>query len=301
MTAFGDGLIARTRMLGHPLCVGLDPYLDRIPSSFRRGNMAPQLQETADAVEEFCCRAIDLIAADVAIVKPQASLFERLGWRGWRALERVIRYARAAGLLVLLDVKRGDIAETAAAYAQAYLCPEAPCSVDAITVNPYLGPESLTPFIVEAESARRGVIVLVRNSNPDSSVYQAVETARGPVFALVAASLARWQDRLACEMTGWSSLGVTVAATHAQDTERIRTVLPHALFLVLGYGAQGASASEAVRGFRRGPAGLEGGIVSASRPILFPDHRLDAPAAIWEQAVRGALVRAIGELGEAVA
>ncbi len=300
MVGFGDRVIERTRTLGHPLCVGLDPYLDRIPSLFRRGGMRPQHADTAQAVEEFCCRIVDLIAADVAVVKPQASLFERLGWRGWRALERVIRYARAAGLLVLLDAKRGDIAETAAAYAQAYLCTDSACSVDAITVNPYLGPESLAPFMIEAQQSARGVVVLVRNSNPDSSDYQAVGTAAGPFFAVVAASLAKWQDRLAGEVTGWSSLGVTVAATHAEDTERIRAALPDALFLVLGYGAQGASAGDAVRGFRRGPAGLEGGIVSSSRPILFPTAFSDAGADSWEKQVRSALARTADELGEAV-
>jgi|HubBroStandDraft_1064217.scaffolds.fasta_scaffold58322_1 orotidine-5'-phosphate decarboxylase len=301
MAGFGDRVIERTRALGHPLCVGLDPYLDRIPSLFRRGPMQPQHPDTAQAIEEFCCRVIDLIAPDVAVVKPQVSLFERLGWRGWQSLERVIRYARAAGLLVLLDAKRGDIAETATAYAQAYLSGDSSCGVDAITVNPYLGPESLAPFMIEAERAARGVVVLVRNSNLDSSIYQSVSTAAGPFFAVVAASLAKWQDRLAGEMTGWSSLGVTVAATHSEDTERIRRALPHALFLVLGYGAQGASACEAVHGFRRGPAGLEGGIVSSSRPILFPTTFSDVGAGNWEKEVRGALVRTTDELGAAVA
>jgi orotidine-5'-phosphate decarboxylase len=300
MACFGDRVIERMRTLGHPLCVGLDPYLDRIPAPFRRGTMAPQHSETAPAVEEFCCRTIDLIATDVAIIKPQAALFERLGWRGWHVLERVIQYARVAGLLVLLDAKRGDIADTATGYAQAYLATDAPCGVDAMTVNPYLGPRSLEPFMAEAERAERGVIVLVRNSNIDSSVYQCVDTSAGPFFTVVAASLARWHQRLARGTTGWSSLGVTVAATHAEDTEQIRMELPHALFLVLGYGAQGASAHEAVRGFRRGPAGLEGGIVSSSRPILFPVESRDARARDWEHGVRSALAKAIGELGEAV-
>jgi len=301
MAAFADRVIERTRALGHPLCVGLDPYLERVPSLFRRGAMQPDHPETALAVEEFCCRVIDLVAPDAAMVKPQASLFERLGWQGWRSLERVIRYARAAGLLVLLDAKRGDIAETATAYAQAYLSSESPCSVDAMTVNPYLGPESLAPFMLEARKADRGVVVLVRNSNPDSSIYQALATAAGPFFSVVAASLATWQDRLAGPATGWSSLGVTVAATHCEDTERIRAALPHALFLVLGYGAQGASASAAVRGFLRGPAGLEGGIVNSSRPILFPGAYADAGANAWEKAVRSAVGRIAAELGEAVA
>lgn len=298
MASFGDRVIERMRTVGHPLCVGLDPYLDRIPTPFRRGAMAPQHPETAQAVEEFCCRTIDLIAADVAIIKPQAALFERLGWRGWQALERVIQYARLAGLLVLLDAKRGDIADTARAYAQAYLATDAPCGVDAMTVNPYLGPASLEPFMVEAERAGCGVIVLVRNSNTDSSLYQSVDTSAGPFFKVVAASFAEWHKRLACGTTGWSSLGVTVAATHAEDTEQIRVVLPHALFLVLGYSAQGASAHDAVRGFRRGPAGLEGGIVSSSRPILFPVESCDARD--WEHGVRSALAKATNELGEAV-
>lgn len=301
MAGFGDRVIERTRLLGHPLCVGLDPYLDRIPALFRRGAMQPQDSDTALAVEGFCCRIIDLIAADVAIVKPQASLFERLGWPGWRALERVIKHARAAGLLVLLDAKRGDIADTAIGYAQAYLSADSSCGVDAITVNPYIGPDSVAPFVTAAENADRGVVVLVRNSNPDSSIYQAIETPEGPFFSVVATSLAKWQDRLAGAKTGWSSLGVTVAATHSADTERIRAALPRAVFLVLGYGKQGASAQEAVRGFRRGPAGLEGGVVNSSRPILFPAVPFDTSAAVWEQQVRNALARATHELGEAVA
>ena len=301
MTIFSDRLIGRMRTLRHPLCVGLDPHLDLLPRPFRRGSMAPQEAATAAAVEEFCCRAIDLVAEDVAIVKPQAALFERLGWQGWRALERVVRYARNAGLLVLLDAKRGDIPDTAIAYAQAYLAPDAPCGVDAMTVNPYLGPESLAPFMLAAEQAENGVIVLVRNSNPDSAEYQTAVTHAGPFFMVVARSLVQWQQRLGCGASGWSSLGVTVAANHADSTERVREILPHVLFLVPGYGAQGVSAREAVHAFRRGPAGLEGGIVSSSRAILFPPKSLEGGAREWDLGVRAALTRAINELGEAVA
>jgi len=262
--------------------------------------MHPQHPETAKAVEKFCCRVVHLIAADVAVVKPQASLFERLGWRGWQTLERVTDYAHTAGPLVLLDAKRGDIADTATAYAQAYLSAEGVRGIDAMTVNPYLGPESLAPFIIEAEQSGRGVIVLLRNSNLDCSIYQSVETTKGPFFTVIAVSLAKWQDRLTGGLTGWSSMGVTVAATHSADTDRIRTALPHALFLVLGYGAQGATAREAVRGFLRGPGGLEGGIVSSSRPILFPTRSAETGPAVWERAVRNALVHATDELGGAV-
>lgn len=301
MVTFGDRLIERMRALRHPLCVGLDPYLGRIPALFRRGTMGPGQPETVQAVEEFCCRVIDLIAPRVAIIKPQASLFERHGWRGWQALEKVVHYARGAGLMVLLDAKRGDIADTACGYAQAYLSADAPCGVDAMTVNPYLGPDSVAPFLIEAQTTGSGVVVLVRNSNRDSSLYQSVTTPAGPFFSVVAASLAPWQMRLPGPVTGWSSLGVTVAATHAEDTERIRAALPRALFLVLGYGAQGASAREAVRGFQRGPVGLEGGMVNSSRPILFPDVPTDCGALVWEQGVLSALNSAACELGEAIA
>lgn len=301
MASFGDRVIGRMRSLGHPLCVGLDPYLERIPGPFRRGAMTPASPETAACVEEFCLRVVDLVAARVAIIKPQASLFECLGWRGWRTLEKVVQHARASGLLVLLDAKRGDIADTARGYAQAYLAPGAVCGVDALTVNPYLGPESIAPFLVEAQRADRGVVVLVRNSNPDSTAFQALGTEAGPFFSVVASSLAPWQERLRGPATGWSSLGVTVAATHASDTERIREALPRALFLVLGYGAQGASAREAVRGFRRGPSLLEGGLISSSRPILFPAGSPHSGALAWEKGVGDALDRAVAELGEAVA
>lgn len=300
MQPFADGVMLRMRELRHPLCVGLDPYLDRVPSCFRRGAMQPDDPQTVEAVKEFCCRTIDLIAGDVAIIKPQASLFERLGWRGWRLLEEVIAYARQAGLFVLLDAKRGDIADTGQAYAEAYLGKEAVCPVDALTINPYLGPDSIVPFFESAHETGRGVVVLVRNSNPASSEYQSVETATGPHFGVVARSLAPWHERLAAPVTGWSSLGVTVAATHAQDSERIRELLPRALFLVLGYGAQGASARSAVRGFVQGPHGLEGGFVSTSRPILFPAGS-HAGASAWEEGARAALMRSISELGEAIA
>jgi orotidine-5'-phosphate decarboxylase len=245
-------------------------------------------------------RVIDLVAGQVAVVKPQASLFEGLGWQGWQVLDRVIRYAHEADLLVLLDAKRGDIADTAQGYAQAYLANDAPTAVDALTVNPYLGPASLEPFFATAERAGRGVIVLVRNSSPDSSVYQSLSSASGPLFMAVASSLEVHQDRLLTGHLGWSSLGVTVAATHAEHSEMVRAVLPNALFLVLGYGAQGASAEDAIRGFRQGPAGLEGGMVSSSRPILFPVGACGAGLQTWKDGVRNALARATTELGAAV-
>jgi orotidine-5'-phosphate decarboxylase len=297
---FGDRLIHRIRVLGHPLCVGIDPYLDRIPEIFRRGDMRPSAAATAEAVREFSCRVVDLVAERVAIVKPQIALFEPLGWRGIRALEQVVQQARSLGLLVLLDAKRGDIAETAAGYAGAYLGHDACMPVDAMTVAPYMGYDSIAPFVASAQATARGVVVVVRNSNPGSAAYQCLESRDGRLFEVVARSLTEAEACLRGDQTPWSSLGVTVGASSPDDSARVRDILARTLLLVLGYGAQGASAAAAVRGFVRGPRGLEGGIVSSSRPILFPSAGHADSASGWEAEVLEALRRATGELGEAV-
>ena len=186
---FADELISRVRSLGHPLCVGLDPYLDRIPPPFRRGSMTIGDPRSADAVADFLGAVIDRLSGKVAVVKPQIALFEQLGWRGMKMLEGILDRARKQRLLVLLDAKRGDIGATAEGYAQAYLDPSSSMSVDAMTVNPYMGRDAIEPFVRRAEQERRGVFVLVRNSNPGSSDYQCLETGKGLLFEVVADSL----------------------------------------------------------------------------------------------------------------
>ena len=299
---FADALIERVRELGHPLCLGIDPHLGKIPPLFRNGSMDAREPATADAVEAFCSAVIARAAGRVAIVKPQIAFFEQLGWRGLRALERVVARAREAGLLVLLDAKRGDIGSTAEGYAAAYLAADAAIPCNAITLNAYLGLDTLAPFAAAARSAGRGLFVLVKTSNAGSGDLQDLRAEGAPVYERVAASLAPLADELVGPATGWSSLGVVVGATWPEPHDNVRKLLPRALFLVPGYGAQGASAAEAVRGFVAGPAGLEGGVVNSSRAILFPEAAAAAgSAADWEAAVDGALDLAIGDLGEAVA
>jgi len=293
---FADAVVLQTRRLWHPLCVGLDPYLDRIPAVFRRGSMTVDAPETGNAVEEFLVAALDRLADKVAVVKPQIALFEQLGWRGLRILESVVQHARQRGLLVLLDAKRGDIGATADGYARAYLDPASSLAVDAMTVNPYLGLDALEPFVSVAEKAHKGVIVLVRNSNPGAGRFQELKIGEQFFYEVVAQSLQSIERRLAAPETHWSSLGVTVAATAPEASERIRLVLPRALFLVLGYGAQGGSARDAVRGFVRGPHGLEGGMVNASHSVLFPKAGDTADAAGWEKAFDAAVQSAVAEL-----
>jgi len=299
--AFADRLILRVRELGHPLCVGLDPLRASIPPAFVRGSMDPADERTADAVEAFLSEVVDRAAGRVAIVKPQIAFFEALGWRGIRALERVCARARAAGLLVLLDAKRGDIGSTAEGYASAYLGAEAALPADALTVNPYLGFDTLEPFVRAARANGRGLFVLVRTSNPGSGDLQDRDVEGEPLFGCCVRGLAASAATLVGGKTGWSSLGVVCGATWPDQARRVREALPRALVLVPGYGAQGGSAASAVATFVRGPAGLEGGIVNSSRAILFPDAARGAEgAAAWERAFEAALGRAIDELGEAV-
>jgi orotidine-5'-phosphate decarboxylase len=263
--------------------------------------MAPGAPETAAAVESFCLAMLDRLAGRVAIVKPQIAFFERLGWRGMRALDGVVAVARERGLLVLLDAKRGDIGSTARGYAEAYLGSEAVLLVDAITANPYLGLDTLEPLVKAAGETGAGVFVLVKTSNPGSGDLQDRSLDGKPLYERVAESLAGIAERMRGPETGWSSLGAVVGATYPGVHQRIRELLPRALFLVPGYGAQGGGAREAVSGFVAGPAGrLEGGLVNSSRGILFPPGSDTDDVTTWERAVDEALDRAIGELGDAV-
>lgn len=300
-TNFADRLIERTRALGHPLCVGLDPHLSRIPALFRRGSMSPGDEQTSLAVEEFLIAILDRVVGRVAIIKPQIAFFEQLGWRGLRVLDGLCRRAREADLLVLLDAKRGDIGSTAEAYATAYLTPDAAMSVDAITLNPYLGFDTLEPFARAAAEAGRGFFVLVKTSNSGSGDLQARDVEGQPLFGRVADGLARMESELRGAKTGWSSLGVVCGATWPAEARRVREALPNALFLVPGYGAQGASASAAVEAFIPGPNGREGGIVNSSRAILFPEIAgTAAEAPQWEAAIDDALTQAIEGLATAI-
>jgi orotidine-5'-phosphate decarboxylase len=297
---FADALIERVRSLGHPLCVGLDPHLGAIPQLFRSGSMEPADEATARAVESFLLAVIDRLEGRVAIVKPQIAFYEQLGAAGLVVLERVIARSRERGLLVLLDAKRGDIGSTAEAYARAYLDPTSAARAEAITLNAYLGLDSLEPFAARARSFGSGMFVLVRTSNAGAGDLQDLSTGEVPLFARVARSLSPLAHELVGKETGWSSLGAVLGATWPEQADAVRAELPHSLMLVPGYGAQGATAKDAVRSFVRGPAGLEGGIVNSSRGILFPEAGDTEDAVSWERALDAAVDEAVNELAEAV-
>ncbi|MEM1205573.1 MAG: orotidine-5'-phosphate decarboxylase [Acidobacteriota bacterium] len=298
---FADALTLRIRALGHPLCVGLDPHLHLLPPLFRRGSMEPGDPETAAAVGEFLTAILDRLEGRVAVIKPQIAFFEQLGWRGLEVLETLVASARRRGLLVLMDAKRGDIGSTAAAYADAFFGERAPLQVDALTLNPYLGLDSLAPFLERAQDHRGGLFVLVKTSNAGAGDFQDLRVEGGDAVHLALAdALAPLAASSRGPVTGWSAVGAVVGATWPAQAEAIRERLPHSLFLVPGYGAQGGAAKDAVRAFIDGPGGRrEGGIVNSSRGILFPEGSVTDDAGAWGRAIEAALDRATSELGEA--
>ncbi len=297
---FADRYVEAARQLKSPLCVGLDPHLERIPAEF--GVRLDELgsEQSADGVQACFEQVIDLCTGRVPVIKPQIAFFEQLGWRGMRALERLVARARARGLLVILDAKRGDLASTAQAYAHSYLYPQSPCRVDAITLNPYLGLDSLQPFVDAARSQGTGLFVLARTSNPGAADFQNLEAGGAPLYERVARALAETAESLRGQ-SGWSSLCIVAGATYPAEAARLRSVLPHSLFLIPGYGAQGAPVSDALASFVPGPRGIEGGMVNSSRGVLFGSGPKVDSIREWRAGVEQRLSAALGELADAVA
>ena len=299
---FADQVVRRTRALGHPLCAGLDPFLDRIPRLFHSGSMRPNDPMTAAAVQRFLIAFLDRAAGKVVAVKPQIAMFERLGWPGMQALSEVIDHAHRLDLPVLLDAKRGDIGSTAENYAAAYLDADSPIAVDAITLNAYLGRDTLAPFLMRAKAEGKALFVLLKTSNPGSADVQNLAVDGRPLFLHLADKLNQLDADLSGPQTGWSNLGVVVGATHLDGAIAARAALPNALFLIPGYGAQGGSSDDAVVTFVNRGHGPEGGLINSSRGLLFPDAGGQAAnASAWEAAIDAALNQASDDLGQALA
>ncbi|MEL6415728.1 MAG: orotidine-5'-phosphate decarboxylase [Pseudomonadota bacterium] len=284
---FADRFIEATRAYG-PLCVGIDPHAGRIPDLFGG--------DTPEGLEKWGISVVKAVVGRAGIVKPQVALFERHGWKGMRALSRVLDTAKDAGLIVLADAKRGDIGSTAEGYAAAYLSDAAAFPCDALTVNPYMGLDTIEPHVRAAEASGKGVIVLARTSNPGSADYQARDLEGAPLFARVVESLAPMIERLKGD-SGWSGLTLVTGATGPDEARHLRALAPEALFLVPGYGAQGAGASDAVASFVAG----EGGCVNASRSVTFPKRsEVAASLSEWEACVADAIEAAQSDLKAAL-
>jgi len=278
---FADDLMQQVCAKKNALCVGLDPHLVHIPQCFRQGSMEPGAKSTVKAVENFIGVVLDRIADKVAVVKPQISFFELLGADGMEILDSLCRRAKQLHLSVILDAKRGDIGSTCDAYAEIYLGAAAP--YDALTVNPYMGLESLTPFVQRCLKNGKGLFVLVKTSNPGSKEFQELNIDGKPLYQIVAQELNKLVEANHQPSQTWSNFGAVVGATYPEQAAQLRQILPKSLFLIPGYGAQGGSLNDAVAGLAKGNHGFTGGIINSSRGVLFPTAIADVDASSWEK------------------
>lgn len=277
---FADRLLAGIAAKGSPVCVGLDPTLDRLPEAVTAKTRGP-----IQAVEAFCMGLIEAVAPIVPAVKPQSAYFEALGPEGVAVYFRVIAAAKKAGLIVISDVKRNDIGSTAQAYAAGHLA--GPDSADAVTVNGYLGADGIEPFVEVARATGRGLFVLVRTSNPSAATIQDFAAADGrKLYEHMAAQVAAIgaADGLVGD-SGYSCVGAVVGATWPAQARELRAMMPQQIVLVPGYGAQGASAADCAASFKPDRTGA---IVNASRSVIFAHTRKEYAGLEWRQAVAAA-------------
>ncbi|WP_273841954.1 orotidine-5'-phosphate decarboxylase [Rubrobacter calidifluminis] len=266
-----EALIESARSRGSPLVVGLDPMPGRLPASLlARGEAEVEL------VGRFCLGVLESVSEEVAAVKLQAACYERLGPEGMSLYHRLIEAAADLGLPVIADVKRGDIGEVAAAYAEAHL---EVYGASCVTVNPYMGEDAVVPFLEKVRELGRGggVFVLVATSNPSASGVQSSTTP--PLFEVSA----RLVKRLGVEQGGYPDAGAVVGATRPEVGKRVRELLPGHLFLVPGYGAQGGGVREVVPLLNERGAGV---LVNSSRGVLYAYERGAEPD--WRRASRAA-------------
>jgi orotidine-5'-phosphate decarboxylase len=251
---FADRVLEAQRKKNSISVLGVDPQLD----TARESGVPDGL-----TLARFCCEIVEACAASVIAVKPQLAFFEARGVEGIRAFVEVLKLARKLELLTIADAKRGDIGPTSAAYASAFLG-DGDFGCDAVTVNPYLGSDAIMPF-VRAVPQGRGVFALVKTSNPTSGEFQDLVTAQGPLWECVARRIQGIGSDFLGEC-GLSAIGAVIGATYPEHARRARELMPGALILMPGYGAQGATAKDAVAAVRADGTGV---IVNASRSLMY--------------------------------
>lgn len=291
MPSFTERLFERIKQTNSRVCLGIDPRPESHPST-HPDRFEGDPAGVAKAVVSYFRDIIEATQDVVACYKPQSAFFEALGIPGLVALAQLIADIKTLGAPVILDGKRGDIGATAEAYAQAYLN-EGVFSSDALTVNPYLGMDSLAPFIDAAVKNERGLFVLVKTSNSGSGDFQNVESSEGMyLYDHVAYKLAE-QSRNLVGADGYSPLGAVVGATYWQEIEHLRDVLSRSVLLLPGYGAQGATADDVAAAFDEEGFGA---VVNSSRGLTYTvsgDNYVEAAREAALQ-MRGALNHAIG-------
>ena len=310
MKNFADRLVEAVRKKRSCLVAGLDPRLDLIPSAIRRGAIRKHgrsLAGAAAAVLDFSRAFIDIVAPHVPAIKPQAAFFERFGGPGFCAYCEAVGHARKKGLIVIGDVKRGDIGSTMAAYAEGHLgrvridgAASEPIGADAITVMAYVGSDVMEPFAEYLAKEGRGIFVLVRTSNPSAGDLQDLVSQRRPLYETAARYVTKWGAPYVGRC-GYSAVGAVVGGTDPKAAARLRRLMPRTIFLVPGFGAQGAGAHDVKACFRKNGTGA---VVASSRAINFaytlPPWKDVYGEEKWERAVEEAVVAANQELNEAI-
>jgi orotidine-5'-phosphate decarboxylase len=287
--AFADRLAAAITARRTPACIGLDPRRESLPPALRAAD-ARDPRDLADLFARFCRDVIDVVAPLVPIVKPQLACFEAIGPHGMTALADVIAHARSRNLLVLADGKRGDIGSTAEAYAEGWLA--GPWAADALTVNPYLGNDSIEPFVKTAEARGAGIFVLVKTSNPGSKDFQDLVCDGRTNYEHVAAGV----EALAARTSAggrFGAVGAVVGATWPKQLDDLRAAMPHTWLLVPGFGRQGGRASDVRSAFH--PDGL-GALIVSARDVIFARARPEMNAGLAEGQWQTAVERACHEM-----
>ncbi len=301
-TVFSDALIEQILAKRAPVCVGIDPMLEQLPDAIAgdrasRGKKTPR--QVIDCYYDFITEVLRIVAPIVPIVKFQSAYFEQYHADGVEAYFSLIHEARQLGLLVIGDAKRGDIGSTSEAYARGHLAPidsEDAATPDALTINPMLGMDAIEPFVKACEETGKGLFVLVRTSNPGSKDFQDVELKDGRTWSEhVADTLEpRMQMRELVGTHGYSNIGAVVGATQTHTMVSLRKRMPQSIFLLPGYGTQGATADMTRAAFDA--RGL-GAIVSASRSVLYPKPE---PGESWPQAIERAARAMIADVSKVV-
>ncbi len=265
---FADALTAATKEKS-PVCVGLDPNVEKLPEG---------ISKDAAGMQEFCKGIIDAVKDTACCVKPQMAYFEQLGWEGMKVFWETCAYAKEQNLIVIADGKRNDIGSTCDAYAEAYLNEMSP--IDALTVSPYLGTDGIKPFIERCAKNDKGIFVLIKTSNPSSGELQDLPCGDEVVHEHMAQIIESEAAQQLGPETSFSCIGAVVGATYPEEMKYLRTLMPHSIFLIPGYGAQGGGAADIANGFIGDGTGA---VVNSSRGIIFASTGSD-----WKEAARGA-------------
>jgi orotidine-5'-phosphate decarboxylase len=291
----------RIAEMKNPTAAGLDPSFDNLPVFIKQravSSFGINLEAAARAVLEFNCGLIDALCDIVPAVKPQCAYYELLGWQGMRTLYETIGYAKAKGMFVITDGKRGDIGTTMEAYAAAHLgeveiggVKASPFAADALTVNGYLGTDCIAPLLKVCEKYDSGIFVLVKTSNPSSGELQDKLVDGEPVYGLMGGMCERWNGSV--PEGSYGPVGAVVGATYPQQLKDLRQKMPHTFFLVPGYGAQGGKASDVAYAFDKKGGGA---VVNSSRAIMYAYKKEGCSEREYAQAARREALRMRDEM-----